>query len=67
MVPELMLVRAPTEEMNTMLPFPDALRREYASWHRWYTESKLVVITFEYSSTVYSVVGFLTFVPTLFT
>lgn len=30
-------------------------RREYASWHRWYGESKLVIITFEYSSVVYSI------------
>jgi hypothetical protein len=67
MVPLPTLVRDATEEMNTMLPFPDSLRSEYASWHRWYAESKLVVITFEYSSVVYSIVGFLTFVPTLFT
>ncbi|KAF7816401.1 hypothetical protein G2W53_030370 [Senna tora] len=34
MVPELRLVRPAREETNTMLPFPDSLRREYASWHR---------------------------------
>ncbi|RDX66145.1 hypothetical protein CR513_55120, partial [Mucuna pruriens] len=53
------LVTPATDEMNTMLPFPDALRRGYASWQRWNEESKLTVISSEYSSALYSMVGFL--------
>jgi hypothetical protein len=47
MVPEPTFVRDATEELNTMLPFPDSLRRGYVSWHRWYAESKLILINFE--------------------
>jgi hypothetical protein len=47
MVPEPTLVRDATEEMNTMLPFPDCLRRGYARLLIWYAESKLIVNNFE--------------------
>jgi len=47
MLPVPTLIKDATEEMKTMLPFPDSLRRGYVSWHRWNAESKLVVITFE--------------------
>lgn len=38
-------MNAPMEEMKTMLPLPDALRRGCASWLRWKVDSKLVLIT----------------------
>lgn len=67
MDPLPMCKRPATEELNTMLPAPDAFRRGCASWHRWYADSKLVVMSFENSSAEYSIVGFLIFVPTLLT
>ena len=66
MDPEPILTTPATEEMNTILPIPDAFRRGCASWHRWYIDSKLVVMSVEKSSEVNSMVGFLMFVPTLF-
>lgn len=66
MDPEPILTTPATEEMKTMLPIPDALRRGCASWQRWNVDSKLVVMRVEYSSGVNSMVGFLMFVPTLF-
>ena len=67
MDPEPTLNRPATEEMNTMFPTPDAFRRGCASWDKWYADSKLVEVSFANSSVVYSRVGFLMFVPTLFT
>lgn len=61
-----MCTRPATEEINKMLPTPEAFKRGCASWQRWYAESKLVAMSMEYSTLVYSVVGFLMFVPTLF-
>ncbi len=67
MVPEPMLTKPATDDMNTTLPAPDPFKSGCAIWHKWYVDSKLVLMTLEYSSKVYSVVGFLMFVPTLFT
>jgi hypothetical protein len=52
MDPEPILTTPETEEMNTMLPIPDAFRRGYASWQRWNVDSKLVVMRVEKSSGV---------------
>lgn len=60
-------VKPATDEMNTMLPFPDAFRSGCASWQKWYEDSKFVDISFENSSAEYSTVGLLMFVPTLLT
>lgn len=57
--------KAETDEVNTTLPAPDALRRGYASWHRWKTDSKFVANRVETSSAVKSDTGFRIFVPTL--
>jgi len=56
-----------TDDIKMMLPDPDALSRGCASWQRWYEDSRFVAIINEYSSAEYSVVGFVKFVPTLFT
>jgi len=56
-----------TDEMKIMLPDPDNFKRGCAIWHKWYADSRLVAIKKEYSSAENSVVGFLMFVPTLFT
>jgi hypothetical protein len=56
-----------TDDMKTMLPDPDCFKRGCATWHKWYADSRLVAIKNEYSSAENSVVGFLMFVPTLFT
>lgn len=67
MDPECIVTKPATEDMNTILPAPDAFKRGCESWHRWYVDSKFVDIRIEYSSAVNSVVGFLMFIPTLFT
>lgn len=56
-----------TEEVNTILPAFEALRRGYASWLTWKTDSKFVAIRVEKSSEVISATGLRMFVPTLFT
>lgn len=55
-----------TEEVNTILPAPEALNRGYESWHMWKEDSKFVDMRIETSSAVKSTIGFLIFVPTLF-
>uniref|UniRef100_A0A0D9XRS5 Uncharacterized protein n=1 Tax=Leersia perrieri TaxID=77586 RepID=A0A0D9XRS5_9ORYZ len=47
-----------TDEMLTILPLPEGLRRGYASWLRWKQDSKLVIIKLEHSSGVSSTAGF---------
>lgn len=66
-VPDPIAVTPATDDMNTILPLPDAFKCGWASWHVWYTDSKLVAMIKANSSDVYSTVGFRIFVPTLLT
>jgi hypothetical protein len=66
-VPDPIAVTPATDDMNTILPLPDAFKYGWASWHVWYTDSKLVAMIKANSSDVYSTVGFRIFVPTLLT
>lgn len=55
------------EELNTMLPFPDAFRSGYASWLRWKEDSKFVPIIVDNSCCVMSEALFSSSMPALFT
>lgn len=44
MDPTLQDTTPATEEMKTMLPVPDDLSKGWASWHKWYEDSKFVEI-----------------------
>jgi hypothetical protein len=55
------------EEMETILPFPDAFKRGCASWLKWKHESKFKAIHERYSSAVISIAGLMPPPPTLFT
>ena len=59
--------KLPIEELNTMLPFPDAFRRGNASWLRWKEDSKFVPIIVDNSWAVMSVALFRINIPALFT
>lgn len=57
-----------TEDMNTMLPLPEAFSNGYASWLKWNDPSKFVLITLQISSSVTSAAVFNDVVlPALFT
>lgn len=64
---DLSETKADTDEVNTTLPVFDALSNGYASWQMWKTDSKFVDIIVVNSLDVNSTIGFLMFVPTLFT
>lgn len=51
-------IKPETEDMNTMLPLPEAFSNGYASWLKWSDASKFVLITLEISSSVTSTVDF---------
>ena len=55
-----------TEEVNTMLPTPNALRGGQASWEIWKADSKLVDMRVENPTTVKSTTEFRMFLPTIF-